>query len=165
MSSDNFLNFTVVILVQLVVFILHACIVGEKQNILLYLKRGCILGLPFGIIFDLIIGKYIGIFDYQMGFETPFLILNGIGSYGLMMANVLLIRKHPALYVYLWTISLGVVYEVANYLFPVWEWTFATAPYEYFIVTLAGYAGLSLLMTCTLRIVYGIKFRYIDLLR
>ncbi len=157
------IDFTVVVLVQLAFFVVHALSVGERKNILRYLGRGMIVGLPFGIVFDLIVGKSFGVFEYRLGFDIWFLALNGLLSYGFMMANVLLLHDHSVRHMYLWSAGLGLVYETANYFFPVWEWTFKTAYLEYAVVILAGYAGLAWLMMLVLRVVYKTRFKLVPM--
>ncbi|USN87522.1 MAG: hypothetical protein H6779_03860 [Candidatus Nomurabacteria bacterium] len=152
-------NLSVVVLFQLIFFIVHAAVAKEKANIFKYLSIGILLGLPFGIAFDFIFGKSIGVFDYGAGFVLWFLFVNGFLSYGIMMANVLLLKHYSLLQVYLWSIALGFTYEVVNWKFPVWEWTFSSETIEYLVVIFAAYAGLTWLMMGWLRLVRGIKFK------
>ncbi len=154
-------DFSIVIIIQFIFFITQAFLMGKKEEILLSLKQGMIIGLPFGIAFDLIIGRFAGVFEYQIGFGIWFLIMNGIFSYGLMCANVLLLKDFSFNHVYLWSILLGGVYEIVNYLFPVWEWTFGSTNLEYSVVVLIAYTGLTWIMMFVLRIFFKINFRLI----
>ncbi len=151
------INFAVIIIVQLVFFLFHAYKVGELHNVKRYLLEGAVIGLPFGIVFDLIIGKYVGMFSYTFGFSIWFLIINGLFSYGFMIANVYLLRRSSFGYIYLWSISLALTYEITNFIFPVWEWTFGNPTIEYATVILAAYFGLSVLMTVTIQLFYILR--------
>lgn len=160
MITEHLLSFTIVVIIQLAFFIFHALAVGEGHKILSYLWKGMALGLPFGIIFDLLIGKVVGIYDYEIGFIWWFLIINGIFSFGFMIANVFLLQHHSLLHVLTWSSGLGIVYELTNYYFPVWEWTFATNPIlELVIVVFAGYFGLVAIMMACMRLLYKFHFR------
>lgn len=158
---ENLISFGIVIVSQLIFFVIHAISVGHKKEIFKYLKTGCFVGLPFGIIFDLIVGKYLGIFHYELGFVWWFLIINGILSYGFMIANILLLKGHSVIHMYLWSVGLGLMYEVTNWFFPVWEWSFISSVSKYVIVVFVAYSGLTWLMMLFLRIMKGIKFRLI----
>lgn len=160
MITEHLLSFTVVVIIQLVFFIFHALAVGEGNKITNYLLKGMALGLPFGVIFDLTIGKMAGVFTYEIGFIWWFLIINGIFSYGFMVANVFLLKHHSISHLLFWSIGLAMVYELTNYYFPVWEWTFATSMIlEIVTVVFAGYFGLAAIMMACLRLLYKFHFR------
>lgn len=161
MITQPLLNFIILVSLQLLFFIVHAWRVGEKDKISQYLVKGMTIGLPFGVIFDLIVGKYFGLFDYELGYVMWFLVINGIFSYGFMIANVFLLRKHSTIDMYLWSAGLGLTYEVINFFFPVWEFTFATPWIEYSTVILILYIGLVWLMMAALQYVYKIGFRLV----
>lgn len=153
-------SFFIVVTIQFIFFAVHAFAVGEQGRLFDHLQRGVILGLPFGIILDLVFGHIIGIWDYALGFTWWFLIINGLFSYGFMVANVFLLQHHSFLHMYLWSICLGVVYEVTNYFLPVWEWTFSHTPiFEYTGVLFIGYAGLTALMMGVMSVAYKFHFR------
>lgn len=158
---EHFVSFTVVVLSQLIFFCLHAYLVGETDKIIKYLKIGALLGLPFGVLFDIVVGKMAGVFYYEFGFAWWFLIINGVFSFGFMMANVLLLRGHSLLHMYLWSVGLGLTYEIVNWKFPVWHWNFAPTYLEYTVVVLAAYTGLAWLMMLTLRVAKGYRFTLI----
>jgi hypothetical protein len=151
-----------VILVQLVFFIIHAVSVGHTRHVLSYVGKGMLLGLPFGVVFDLLIGQYFGIYNNLLGFGFLFLTINGIFSYGLMIANVMLLQHHSLHHMYFWSIGLALVYEAVNYYYPVWEWTFGTPLVEYAVVILVAYCGLATLMMCALRTVYRVQFKSVS---
>jgi hypothetical protein len=161
MIIEHLINFSVVIGIQLLFFIIHAFLVNEQKNIVKYLVLGALAGLPFGILFDLIVGLHIGIFTYPVGFPLWFLIINGIFSYGFMIANVFLLHNHTVNHMFLWSAALGLVYEITNYFFPVWEWTFGTFWLEYGVVIFAAYFGFAWLMMCMLQVVFGTQFKIV----
>lgn len=137
--------------------IFHAYKVGELHHIKRYLIEGAAIGLPFGVIFDLVIGRSVGMFDYTFGYTWWFLTMNGLFSYGFMVANVYLLRRSNLIQLYLWSISLAITYETTNFFFPVWEWAFWTPNLEYTTVIFAAYFGLAILMTITIQAFY--RFR------
>lgn len=157
---DHILSFAILISFQLLFFIIQVLLFGQTNNILKYLGRGMLLGLPFGIMFDALVGNIAGMFTYYLGFGLLFLTFNGILSYGFMMANVNLLQKFSLLQVYLWSVVIGALYELVNYFYPVWQWTFASNVMVQEIVVICGaYFGLTILMMICLRIVFGTKFR------
>ncbi len=161
MLVENLINFCLVISIQFLFFIFHAYKIGELDDAFHFLKRGLLIGLPFGITIDLFVGHYLGFWDYIFGFAWWFLIINGLFSYGIMVANVFLLYHQALRHMYLWSIGIGVVYEVSNYFFPVWQWTFATPKIEYAVIILAGYTSLTLAMMLVMRIIYKTHFRLI----
>ena len=165
MFVENLLSFIVVISVQLFFFVIHAVSVNRKAQVFAYLRKGMLLGLPFGIVFDLVVGEHFGLFDYQFGYDIRFLIINGIFSYGFMLANVILLHRHSLQHMYFWSVGLAVIYEITNYFFPVWEWTFGSTVMEYVTVILFLYAGLTWGMMLMLRMVYRIPFRLVSFIK
>lgn len=160
MTLEHLINFTLVIAIQFVFFAVHAIAVGEGREIFTYLKRGVLLGLPFGITWDLVFGHYFGLWDYALGFTWWFLVINGLFSYGFMVANIFLLKHHSLIHMFGWSIALAVVYEIANYFLPVWEWTFYPNPIvEYAVVTFGAYAGLTAIMMGVMRLAYKFHFR------
>jgi hypothetical protein len=118
------------------------------------------LGVPFGICFDLLVGDFLGFYTYTEGFNLSFLFLNGLFSYGFMIANVRLLYHHSLLHTYLWSVCLAIVYEVTNYIFPVWNWTFlSNQTLEYVAVIFVLYVGLTTLIMAALKLLYRVHFR------
>lgn len=153
-------SFFLIITIQFIFFATHAYLVGEGSMLFTHLKRGMVLGLPFGIVLDLLCGHWLGLWDYTLGFTWWFLIINGLFSYGFMVANVFLLTHHSFIHMYTWSICLAVVYEITNYFLPVWEWTFFSNPWlEFTAVILIGYAGLTTLMMGVMRVAYKFHFR------
>jgi len=161
MIEEHLVNFTIIIGIQLLFFIAHAAIVKKQNNIGKYLFLGVLVGLPFGIAFDFLVGMNISIFSYAIGFPIWFLVINGLFSYGFMIASVFLLQNHSIVNVLAWSFALGLVYELTNYFFPVWEWTFSSIWFEYMVVIGAAYFGLAWLMMCVLQIVFGTQFRIV----
>jgi hypothetical protein len=160
MIIEHLVHFTLVILVQFIFFAVHAYKVGEGQMLFHYLKRGMLLGLPFGIVFDLLIGHTFGMYDYALGYTWWFLTINGLFSWGFMIANIFLLQHHSIWHMYRWSVALAIVYEIANYFLPVWEWTFySNTPIEYGVVILAAYAGLTAALMVAMRLTYKFHFR------
>lgn len=153
MVIDPMVNFWIVIFVQLTFFILVAFHLNKANKIIKYLLLGMIIGLPFGVVFDLLISEYVGVFSYYLGFTKDFLVINAIFSYGLMVSTVALIKNLRIIPLYLWSVLIGCVYELINYLSPVWEWTFGGFLYELVVVIGAAYFGLMLLMILVIKAV------------
>jgi hypothetical protein len=159
-TLEHLLNFGVVVLVQLIFFIVHSIAVGEGRTILKHLGQGILLGLPFGIVFDLVIGNGFTMYEYELGFTWWFLLINGVFSFGFMMANVRLLYHHTLKHMYVWSMGLAIVYEITNYFFPVWKWTFIpSTALEYAVVVLLAYAGITALMMLALKTIYRVHFR------
>jgi len=161
MIDGHLFNFSIVVLIQLAFFLVHTLAVNEQKNFFRYLLKGMLLGLPFGICFDLVFGKYVGVFTYTIGFPLWILAINGLLSYGFMIANVLLLQRYSLFGTLGWSIGLGLVYEISNYFLPVWKWTFAEPMLEYFIVIAFGYFGLTGMMMFCLRMLYSVRFRLV----
>jgi hypothetical protein len=147
--SEHWINFSIVILVQFVLFIVHAWYEKRLREVPRILGLSIAIGIPFGVVFDLVVGKFLSFYDYKLGFGLFFLTINGAFSFGLMQANTLLMEKVSFLHFYLWTIFVGLVYEITNHLHRVWTWDFGTQFIELFVVHAFGYIGLALLMALT----------------
>jgi hypothetical protein len=154
-------HFFLVISIQFIFFAIHTYSVGEGRQLFSYLKKGVILGLPFGVGLDLLFGHTLNLWDYTLGYTWWFLTINGLFSYGFMVANVFLLKHHSLIHMYLWSIGLAIVYEITNYVLPVWEWTFYdnNSLIEYAGVIFIGYAGLTALMMAAMRLSYTFHFR------
>lgn len=186
-------NFIGLALVQLAMFVVASLWWGVSwRSMSGTLWRSAALGLPLGLIFDFVIGRFSFVFTYEPFFPTwMFYLLNGLISYGLAVATVSLIpeelprissRKNlqytlpiaalclilllrpfmlpdivalfirgalvlaiaesaaiwrrveapltlavknhlsPLLRLWVFSVILGLVYEIANAVFPVWRW-------------------------------------------
>jgi hypothetical protein len=158
---NPWINFFVVICVQLLFFL-----------ILLYQKRtfktitpGLILksvaaGVVFGMAFDLLVGRYLGIFSYALHFQPLFLVINGTLSYGLWFLTLWLLQSERFLSFCGWNIALGLVYEVTNHFYPVWSLTFGGSfLYQASMVILVEYCGLALLVAFVASLTKQAQFR------
>ncbi len=159
---ELWLNFFVVILVQFLLFIVHSWYEKRLREVPRILGLSIAIGIPFGIIFDLVVGKYLSFYNYELGFGLAFLAVNGALSYGLMQANALLMDTDRFIHFYVWTILVGFVYEVTNHFFRVWTWDFGSPVVELFIVHAFGYIGLATLMALTWHFVLGHRFAFIE---
>lgn len=122
--------------------------------------RALVLGLVLGVATDYIFGAYLGLFDYTLGFGLPFIVINGIFSYGCMIATVGLLQKCDFIRFYLWTALIGVVYEAGNSLLGVWHWTFlANRIAEYAILILVIYFVGGVFAAFSLEATKGASFR------
>ena len=161
MNWELVVNFTAVVTIQLLFFVI--CTIYYKDtNWRSYLWRGAIVGLIFGLGFDLYVGHYLHLFTYEFGFILPFLIVNGLLSYGTMFAHIFLLKQHSAVELFIPLIIVGAIYEFANFLFPVWEWTFAiNSLQEYIYVITIGYTGLGIIMISFLALFTREKFNLV----
>ncbi len=159
--NEHWISFGVVIFVQLVLFVLHAWNEKRLREVPRILFLGMLIGVPMGIPFDLLVGKILSFYDYELGFGLFFLTINGALSWGLMQANTLLMERDRFFHFYVWTIIVGLVYEVTNYFFRVWNWDFASVPIEVFSVHLFGYIGVATMMALVWHFVLGHRFVFI----
>lgn len=159
------IQFSVVITVQLIVFLFF--LQRHKEEVWWKpLRISFLVGVPFGIVFDYVIGFYAGVYDYVLGFTLGFLFWNGLLSFGLMMAKVWLLRAESLLRFYLHIIAIAVPYEIINYFFPVWRWTFFSQSWqEYMFVIFLAYFGLAFMMAAVLHYCCGVRFAMFTLVR
>ena len=134
--SEAWLHFAVVIFVQFLVFIAAAHYAKRLSDVPRVLGRGVVIGLIIGIAVDLILGKFLGVYSYVLGFGALFLIPNALFSYGLFAATILLFERARLSRLYILTVVMMAVYEVANHFFRVWTWEF-TSPLIPFPIALS----------------------------
>ena len=159
--NEHTFNFIVVSLVQFVFFSVHYFFTKNTKPLATHLWKGVFIGLPIGLATDLLWGKQVGLFMYYLGFQPWFLILNSALSYGLWVANVSLFQDRNVKHIVVWSLLLGFVYEAANFLFPVWQWTFADTLTEYIVIILVASSAFTWLMMLALRIVYKTRFKFV----
>lgn len=159
---ETWLNFTIVIAVQLVLFIICAFYEKKLSHAINILGYGILTGIIFGISFDIIFGKFFNLHSYALGFGLFFLALNAILSYGLFAANILLLQKVNLLRFYIWTVVIVAVYEITNYFFPVWTWKLGLQPIEFLITLSVGYLAGAILIATVSHIFFGYRFLFID---
>ncbi|MEK7531741.1 MAG: hypothetical protein AAB545_02330 [Patescibacteria group bacterium] len=160
--TEAWLDFSVVVLVQLLLFLVHAHYEKRMAETPRILARGILIGIFFGVFFDLLVGKVFGLYTYTLGFGLGFLTINGALSYGFMQANALLMERARFFHFYVWTIVVGIVYEMTNFFFPVWSWEFGSPITELIVVHAFGYIGLAILMALTWHLFLGHKFTFIE---
>lgn len=162
---EPWLDFFIIIGLQLLLLLFIAFQKRAFREITPYLLAHIALqGIVFGVMFDLLIGKYAGVFDYALGFGPLFLIINGALSYGLWIATIFLLRPERFFRFYLSTISIGGLYEFANYFFPVWTWKFSSNFLsQEALVIFVAYCGLSLPTALLLSLTMKARFRALSL--
>jgi len=159
---EAWLNFTVVIFVQALLFIICAYYTKKLPDIPGVLWRGIPVGIALGLLFDCIVGRLFGLHSYTLGFGVFFLVLNAAFSYGLFVANILLLRRVTLFHFYIWIIVIVAVYETTNYFSRVWTWEFALTHIEFLIVLLVGYLVGAVLVATISHIFLGHRFFFID---
>lgn len=160
---NPWIAFSVVIAAQLCVFLVIAIL--QKRSIgslLLILGKAAYLGFVFGIPFDLCIGQYLTIYSYVNGFGLPFLMVKGFLSFGLWAATVLLLTEKRLLEFCLYVGVICAVYEITNYIFPVWQWSINDSVFIEFCIVLVGYFGLALSGAVVTSILFKIHFRCLE---
>ena len=154
-------NLLYIVTIQIGLLLLHAAASSQIHRILEYIWKGVAVGIPSGVIFDLIVGKYFGFYSYIIGFELWFLITMGATSYACMVAHIFLLQNWRLYQIVIWATVMAFVCEVANMLFPVWTW------YSYELQTIPLIATLYIIGTIgtiiNLQLLFNIKFRSVGL--
>lgn len=159
--SGLWLNFAVLIFVQLLVFLIHAYYEKKLSDVPRVLWQGAITGIVFGPLFDLT-GKYLGLGSYALGFGPFSLALNGILLYGLFFANILLMRHARLLHFCVWTTVVVAVFEITNLFIPIWTYALAVPSLEYFIIAFIAPLGLAMIIAMAWQVLFGYRFVFID---
>lgn len=160
--SEAWLNFGVIILFQMFLFIACALFVKRLPDAPSVLVRGILTGIVFGLLFDLIVGKLLGLHSYVLGFTPLFLIINATLSYGLFASTILLLQRARLVPFYIWTLAIIATYEIANLFFRVWLWEFAV-PFPIFLIVLfVGYSGGAILIAVAWHLLLGYRFSFIS---
>ena len=158
MLADIWINFGVVVFVQLCFFFITALYYKKLKEIPLILLYSVIIGTLIGLVYDLSLGKNLGLFSYSFGFEIPYLLLNASMSYGLFVASVLLLQSVQNLHFTIWLSALVIVYEITNLYFPVWTYEFSLPILPFFILCLIGYSSGALLASAVAHLVFKHPF-------
>ncbi len=137
--SQAWLNFGISFFIQLLFFIMLAYYTKRFTKISHIIRWSIPIGLIFGLSFDLIFGKFLGLHSYVLGFGIPFLILNAALSYGIFTANILLMQPVKPLIFIGWTMVVMAVYEITNSFFHVWTWNFDISTIQLIAVLSVGY--------------------------
>lgn len=162
--TEAWVSFAVVVFIQFVLFIIYAALTRRLRDIPRLLLWGAGIGVVVGLSFDLVIGKWLGINSYVLGFGLPFLLINGALSYGLFAANTLLMNRVRLLHFYLYTLVIVAVYEIANLYFPVWAWEFSLPSLGFLAVLFAGYWGGAVLVALIAHTVLKYRFSFLHIL-
>ncbi|MEK7585706.1 MAG: hypothetical protein AAB477_00505 [Patescibacteria group bacterium] len=161
--SEAWLNFIIVVFLQLLFFIIHAWYAKKLYDVPRILGWSIPVGIVVGILFDLIIGKFLGLHSYALGFGALSLILNGALLYSFFVANVLLMQGARLVHFCIWVIVIAAFYEIPHHFFRVWTWELPFPPnIEFLIVLLAGYVGGAILVAVISHVFLGRQFSFID---
>jgi hypothetical protein len=155
--SEAYLNFAVNFFAQLLVFLIHAYYEKKLAKVPNILWLGLFTGIVFGPIFDLL-GKYLGLGWYALGFGTLSLTLNAVLMYSLFADNALLMQKARFLHFYFWTMVYVVVCEVTNLFFPMWTYTLAVPSTAYWVVAFGSPLGLAMVFALTWHVLFRRRF-------
>ena len=159
--SEAWLNFAIVVFLQLLLFIIHAYYEKQLPDAARILRLGVLSGIVPGLLFDLIFGKFFGLFSYTLGFGPFFLTLNAALLYGLFAANTLLMRRVRLPHFFIWTMLVGAVFEITNLFVPLWTWAFAVPSIEFFTVFLVLNFGGAIVIALAWHVLLGRRFLFI----
>ena len=162
--QEAWLGFLIVLVVQFLLFIIHAHYEKKLPDVTRILGQGVLSGIVLGLLLDLIFGKFFGLFSYKLGFGVFFLILNAALLYGLFAANILLMQRTRLVNFCLWTIAVGAAFETINLFFPMWTWKFAVPSIQFLIIFLAGNLGAAILVAVVWHLFFRHRFFFIDTL-
>ena len=137
--SGAWIDFGMLLLMQFILFVAIAFYEKKLSNIWQVLGRGILIGIPFGLTFDLVLGKLLGLSTYGLGFNISFLLVNAAFSYGIFAATILLLRQERALYFCLATLFITALYEIMNIFLRVWQWQFPVPTVLYPVILATGY--------------------------
>lgn len=150
--SEAWINFAIVIFVQFLLFIALASYQKELSNTKKLLGRGILIGIVFGLAFDLVLGKFLGVHSYLLGFGPLFLFLNAAISYGLFSATMLIFHATRLPYLFVWSFLVMAIYEITNQFFHVWTWELSFPSVLFVGVLSIGYFGGAVLVVSVGRI-------------
>ena len=155
--TGAWIDFGLLLLVQLIIFIAFAFYEKKLSDTRQILARGILIGIPFGLSFDLVLGKLLGLSTYALGFEMSFLLPNAALSYGIFAATILLFRQQP-LHFCVATLLVTALYEFVNVFLRVWEWQFPVPAILIPAVLAIGYLAGAVLVARTDRLFNSKKF-------
>ncbi len=159
---DPWIHFGIVVLVQFLFFIAHAYSTKKLADVPRMFIWGALIGITVGIPFDLVVGKFFGLHSFTLGFGVVFLTINATFSYGLFVANTLLMQNVRLSYFFLWSSALMAIYEITNHFFHVWTWEFALPHFEFVAILLVGYFSGAILAAVIAHIFLGHRFFFIS---
>ncbi len=160
--SALWFNFTVLIFVQLLVFLIHAYYEKKLADVPRALWQGALCGIVLGPPLDLIFGKYLGLATYLLGFGPFFLILLGVLGWGIGFANIFLMQQARFLHFSAWMMVVIVTSEILNLFFPLYTFPFAYTSIEYVIVALAAPLALTMAVAFAWHTLFKYRFVFIS---
>lgn len=160
--SEAWLNFIVVIFVQFILFVIHAYYEKKLSGVPSILGKSVLGGIVLGLLFDIIFGKFFGLYSYTLGFGAFFLIFNAALLYGLFVANTLIMQRARLSHFFVWTMIVAAVFEITNIFFHMWTWEFVLPPIEFLIFISAVNFGPAILVAVVWHIFLGRRFLFID---
>ena len=158
---EAWLHFTVIVSVQMLLLIVHAYSAGRLADVPRLFGWGALIGVAVGVPFDLVVGQFFEIHSYALGFSLYFLVINAALSYGLFVANTLLLQHVRLPYFCLWTVIMMAVYEITNHFFRVWTWEFGLPRFEFLMVLLIGYFAGAILAAIISQVFLGYRFSFL----
>jgi len=157
--TESWLNFAVVVLVALFLYILIAIYSRKKISDACHiLLLGIITGAMIGTLSDLLWGKYLGLWTYSLGYTLLPLILNATLVWGLFSGSVLLMQKMSLLPFSLLVVLLMGVYEIANVFLGVWTYTLNLSLPGLLLFLLIGNLAMALCIATIWHFFLGRKF-------
>ncbi len=161
---ESWIHFAIVIVAELFCFVSYAWYVKRLRELLQLFLWGAVIGITIGIPVDLIAGSHFGLYSFALGFGPFFLILNAIFSYGLFVANALLMQCVRFQHILLFTVLLTAVYEITNYFFRVWTWGFTLPIFEFSFLLVVGYVAGVITNAVIAHTLLGRRFAFLDTL-
>lgn len=158
------ISFGALISVEFLVFIIFAVLQRRTpKDIAVVLAQSLLLGLIFGVPFDLIIGSFAGLYSYVNGFTVPFLVANGIFSFGLWQATIVILRKKQLFSFSAHIAVTCAVYETVNIFFPVWQWKISDMLAVQMGVVLFGYTIIAIGGALVASLIFKTAFAFLPL--
>ena len=155
---EAWVYFAIIAFIQLLIFIIGALYEKRFSEAPRIIGLGILIGIVFGVPFDLIVGKYFGFYTYTLGFSPIFLFLNWVFLNGFFAANTLLLQRLRLPYFFLGTIFLMIAHEVPNYFFRVWTWQFSFPVIEHVILLSIGYFVGVIIGALVWHLIFGYRF-------
>src|SRR3989344_1749272 len=162
--SEAWLNFIIIILVQLLLFIIHAQYEKKLSDVPRILGWGVLIGIAVGLLSDLILGKLFGLWSYTLGFGPSFLSLNAALVYGVFAANILLMQRARLPHFFIWTMVVMAFYEITNHFFRAWTYEFVLPITAFILFLSVGYFATALVIAGIWHVFLKHRFFLIDAL-
>jgi len=159
---EAWFNFFVIVFVQLVLFLAHALYEKKFAQIIPILSQAIFGGIVLGLSFDLLFGKFFGMYSYTVGFDFLPLLIIAVFGYGLFVAHVLLMKEVTLVNFWFRIMLVAAGFEIANVYFPTWVWEFPWTFSEYLFVQSAGNFGAAVLVAIFWHFSLSQRFTIID---